>query len=394
MPSLPGYVYAQQGDSLYVNMFLSNRATVTLQGDRKVEIEQETRYPWSGDVHFRVEPGKAGHFTLRIRIPGWAQGQAVPSDLYEFEKISDSDSVTVKVDKHATPVELDHGYATITRDWKAGDMVDLHLPMPVRRVTANEKVAADRGRVALQRGPIVYCAEWLDSPDKHVRNLVLADSKKLKAEFEPTLLNGVEVIRGEAVAYRYEQNQELSQKTEEFTAIPYYAWANRGAGQMEVWLPTSESEAHPTRYPTLASESKVTVSGGTEAANGNRNPRVVADQEEPASSADDSSEFNWGSKRGMTEWVQYDFTGGEHQISSADVYWFAEKHGGVTVPASWRILYWSGGDWKPVETTSDYETALDRYNHVAFKPVTTTSLKLEVRPQKDRTAGVSEWKVQ
>ena len=392
MPSLPGYIYARRGDALYVNLFLSNEASVTLEGGNKVSIQQETRYPWSGDVHMRVSPEKAGQFTLKIRIPGWAQGQAVPSDLYVFEETKDREPVTLKVNQHSVPLNLDHGYATVTRDWKAGETVDLHLPMPVRRVMASEKVAADRGRVALQRGPIVYCAEWVDSPDKHVRNLVLADSQKLKAEFEPALLNGVEVLRGEAVGYRYEQNGELAHTTEAFTAIPYYAWANRGAGQMEVWIPEAENGAHPTPYPTLASQSKVTVSGQPEAANGSRSPRVVADQEEPTSSADGSSQYNWWPKNGTTEWIQYDF-GGQHEISSSDVYWFVDGRG-VGLPDGWRILYRSGSEWKPVETTSEYGMVSDKYNHVAFKPVTTDAVKLEINLRKEKSAGVSEWKVQ
>jgi len=260
-------------------------------------------------------------------------------------------------------------------------------------VTANERVAADRGRVALERGPIVYCAEWVDSPDKHVRNLVLADSQRLKAEFEPATLNGVEVIRGEAATYRFERNGEVTHTTEAFTAIPYYAWANRGAGQMEVWIPTAETGAHPAPFPTLASESKVTVSGQTEAANGNRNPRVVADQEEPASSADASSEYNWWPKKGTTEWAQYNLSG-EHQISSVDVYWFVERQGEVGPPAAWRILYLSGSEWKPVEAAGPYGLALDQYNHVAFTPVTTKAVRLELTLQKEKSARVSEWKVQ
>jgi hypothetical protein len=265
--------------------------------------------------------------------------------------------------------------------------------MPVRRVTANEKVSADRGRVALQRGPIVYCAEWVDSPDKHVRNLVLANSQDLKADFEPSMLNGMEVIRGKAIAYRYERDGKLLHTTEAFTAIPYYAWANRGAGQMEVWLPEAESGAHPTPFPTLASQSTVTVSGQTEAANGNRSPRMVADQEEPTSSADASSEYNWWPKKGTTEWIQYDF-GSEHQISSADVYWFVEKPGEIGVPAGWRIQYWTGSEWKAVETRGSYGLALDQYNHVEFAPVTTKAVRLELTLQKEKSAGISEWKVQ
>ncbi len=393
MPSLPGYVYAQQGDTLYVNLFMSNHATVTLQGDRKVSIQQETRYPWSGDVHLTVSPEKTGRFTLKIRIPGWAQGQAMPGDLYSFEDPNNQEPATLKVDKHTVPLDLDHGYATITREWKAGETIDLHLPMPIRRVVANEKVAADKGRVALQRGPIVYAAEWVDSPDKHVRNLVLSDTQKLKAAFEPALLNGVEVIRGEATAYRYEQNGAIAHTSEAFTAIPYYAWANRGPGQMEVWIPTAETGAHPTPFPTIASQSKVTVSGQTEAANGNRNPRVMADQEQPTSSADNSSQYNWWPQKGTTEWAQYDF-GATRQISSVDVYWFVEKHGDVALPASWRILYLSGSEWKPVEAMTDYGLAVDKFNHVSFKPITTQAIKLELTLRKEKSAGVSEWAVQ
>jgi uncharacterized protein len=393
MPSLPGYVYAQRGDSLYVNLFLSNKATLTLEGGRKVSIQQETRYPWSGEVHIIVNPEAAARFTLKVRIPGWAQGQAMPGDLYAFDETKVREPVILKVDQHEVPLNQDHGYATVTRDWKPGETVDLLLPMPVRRVTANEKVSADRGRVALQRGPIVYCAEWVDSPDKHVRNLVLANSQDLKADFEPSMLNGMEVIRGKAIAYRYEPDGKLLHTTEAFTAIPYYAWANRGAGQMEVWLPEAESGAHPTPFPTLASQSTVTVSGQTEAANGNRSPRMVADQEEPTSSADASSEYNWWPKKGTTEWIQYDF-GSEHQISSADVYWFVEKPGEIGVPAGWRIQYWTGSEWKAVETRGSYGLALDQYNHVEFAPVTTKAVRLELTLQKEKSAGISEWKVQ
>jgi DUF1680 family protein len=392
MPSLPGYVYAQQGDALYVNLFMSNKASVTLAGGRKIEIEQQTRYPWSGDVHITLNPEKAGGFTLRIRVPGWAQGHAMPGDLYMFEQSTEREPVTLKVDGQSVPLNLEQGYATITRDWKTGDTIDLHLPMPVERVTANGKVAADRGRVALQRGPIVFCAEGADSPNKHVRNLVLADSQSVKAGFEPAKLNGVEVIHGQAVAYRYERDGHAVHSTETFTAIPYYAWANRGADQMEVWIPRTEADAHPTPFPTLASQSTVTVSGKTEAENGARNPHMVADQEEPVSSADASSEYNWWPQKGTTEWIEYKFAA-LSKVSSADVYWFAD-HGGIALPASWRVLYLSGTEWKPVEAEGSFGLAADQYNHVTFKPVLTKAMRIEITLQLDKSAGVSEWKVQ
>jgi hypothetical protein len=315
----------------------------------------------------------------------------MPGDLYVFEK-SKREPVTIKVNGQNAALNLDHGYATLSRTWKSGDTVDLHLPMPIERVKANDKVAADRNRVALQRGPIVYCAEWPDSADQHVRNLVLPDSSKLTAAFRPAKLNGIEAIQGQAIAYHFEANGQLAQNQEAFTAIPYYAWANRGQGQMEVWIAESESAAHPTPYPTLASESKVAASSQKDAGNGARSPRVVADQEDPSSSADATSQYNFWPKKGTTEWLQYDFPAA-HEVSSADVYWFVEKDGDVGLPASWRILYLSGGEWKPVEAASAFTLDKDRYNHADFKPVTTKSVRLEVTLQPDKSAGVSEWKI-
>jgi hypothetical protein len=300
--------------------------------------------------------------------------------------------VTLKVNGAAVALNLDKGYATVARDWKAGDRLELHLPMRVERVVANEKVTADKGRVALQRGPLVFCAEWVDSPDHHVRNLVLKDSEKLTAEFVPAKLNGLEEIRGEAVGYRFNREGKLEHQREEFTAIPYYAWANRGRGQMEVWIAENDALAHPTPYPTIASMSKVTVSGETEAANGARDPHMVADLEEPASSTDASSYYDWWPKKGTTEWIQYDFAG-LHTVSSTDVYWFAEKNGGIGLPQSWRLLYLSGSEWKLVEASGEYEVAPDRYNHVAFQSVTTKAVRLEVTLRPDKSAGISEWKI-
>jgi hypothetical protein len=260
-------------------------------------------------------------------------------------------------------------------------------------VRANAHVAADRDRVALERGPIVYATEWVDSPDRHVRNILLADDQPLKAEWRPNLLKGVEVIEGKVTAFRYDAAHRLDRKEEALVAIPYYAWANRGAGQMEVWMANRESAVHPTPYPTIASQAKVTTSGPTMAENGVREPKLVADQEEPASSSDASSFYDWLPKRGTAEWIQYDFAK-PARVSSVDVYWFQE--GGnrtIKLPASWRLLYRAGSEWKPVETSDSYATAPDRYNHIAIRPVTTNALRLEVQLQPDKSAGISEWKV-
>ena len=291
------------------------------------------------------------------------------------------------------PVNLDNGYATIRREWRKGDVVELDLPMPIRRVRANTQVEADKDRVALQRGPIVYAAEWVDSPDRHVRNILLAENQPLKAEWRPNLLKGVEVIEGKVAAFRYDAAHRLDRKEEAFVAIPYYAWANRGSGQMEVWIADRESAVHATPYPGIASQAKVTTSGSTMAENGVREPKLVADQEEPASSTDASSYYDWLPKRGSEEWIQYDFPK-PVKVSSVDVYWFREAgNRTIQLPAGWRLLYKAGSEWKPVETSDQYGTAADRYNRVTVRPVTTNGLRLEVKLQPDKSAGISEWKV-
>ncbi len=391
LPSVPGYVYAQKGNTLYVNLFMANKAGITLDSGRTVTLTQQTRYPWDGRIRIAVDPKDAGDFTLKVRIPGWARGEAVPGDLYRFIDSGESSApIRLTVNGTEQPLALDHGYATITRAWQKKDIVELSLPMPVHRIAASAKVAADRGKVALQRGPIVYCAEWKDSPDQHVRNILLKDSAKLRAEFQPAFLDGVEVIKGSAVAYRLDAQSRLRNREEPFTAIPYYAWANRGPGQMEVWIANAEDAVHPVPFPTLASESKISSSGPTKAENGNRDPRMVADQEPPASSADASSYYDWLPKRGSEEWIQYDFPKAE-RVSSAQVYWFVA--GQVKAPVDWQILYRVGNDWKPVQARDAYRVELDKFNQLTFDPVETSSLRLVLHLQPNYSAGIEEWQV-
>ena len=162
---------------------------------------------------------------------------------------------------------------------------------------------------------------------------------------------------------------------------------------MEVWIADAESSVHPTPYPTVASTSKVTASGEQAAANGVKDPRVVADLEPPTSSADSASEYNWAPHKGTQEWIEYDFAH-PTQVSQAAVFWFAEKEGGVKLPASWRVLYRDGDEWKPVTANNEYGLALDQFNTVHFAPVTTGALRLEVQLQPASSAGVEEWVVQ
>ena len=260
LPSMPGYVYARRGDALYVNLFVGSTAEIDMDGAHHVRVVQETRYPWDGDVRITLVPDRAVPLELHVRIPGWARNEASPGGLYRFARES-SESPTLRVNDHEAPLALEQGYAVIRRTWSPGDRVSLHLPMPVRRVVADERVDADRGRVALQRGPIVFTAEWPDNPDGHVRNLLLRDDAALDAAFRHDLLNGIEVITGRAVAFVTGPDGAVTSREQPFTAIPYYAWANRGPGEMTVWIPDRDARVRPLPAPTLASTSAVAVSG-------------------------------------------------------------------------------------------------------------------------------------
>jgi uncharacterized protein len=405
MASVPGYMYAKTADAIYVNLYAGGTATIAL-GGRAVKVMQQTRYPWDGAVQIAVAPDAPRRFTVNVRIPGWARDEAVPSTLYRFTDAAPA--ATVAVNGQPVPMRLSKGYVSITREWRAGDRIELSLPMPVRRVVADQRVAANRGRVALQRGPIVYAAEWPDNPDGKVRNIVLSDARSLTAEFTPELLNGVVTIRGKATGLSYDEKGVLQKREQPFVAIPYATWANRGRGQMAVWLAREDAAARPTPFPTVATTSTVTVSPLPRGRG--KNPRNIVDGEEPAGSADASAYFDWwplnGCKPGAPvpaegelrscsqgEWIEMAFAR-PATVSQSEIYWFDDTgRGGVRVPASWRLLYKDGDGWKPVEASTSFGTARDRWNSVTFTPVTTSALRIELTMQPDVSAGVQEWRV-
>jgi hypothetical protein len=264
--------------------------------------------------------------------------------------------------------------------------------MPVRRVLSNDQVIANRDRVALQRGPIVFAAEWPDNPNGKVRNIVLPDANAMTSEYRGDLLNGVQVIRGRAVGLALDENGSVRKAEQPFMAIPYATWANRGRGQMAVWLARTDRTARPTPYPTVATSSTITASPIPSGRG--KNPRNIIDGEEPASSADSSAYFDWWPVQGSAnEWVELTFAK-TSTVSSAEVYWFDDTgRGGVRVPASWRLLYKSGDQWLPVTPQTAYATARNAWNAVSFTPVTTSALRVELAMQQGFSAGLQEWKV-
>lgn len=389
LPSVPGYVYAQNQNNLFVNLFMSGKATITLPVG-EINIEQTTDYPWKGKVNIAVDPQKTATFSLRIRIPGWARQEAVPGDLYRFADRTGKPVIITLNGKKLSAYKTEKGFAVINRKWMKGDKIEIDFPMDVEKVLANEKVQDDQGRFAFQKGPVVYCIEGVDNAGSAVLNIVVNKNAPVKETFDNDLLNGVLVLTTNGTSIQRQLNSDTLLKTEhEIKAIPYYAWNNRGADEMEVWIPYVDSVARPKPVTTIAAKSKVSSS-----LNNTLMEKTLNDQYDPKNSNDHSGGFlHWWPKKNTTEWVQYDFDE-EHTISGSGVYWFDDgPDGGCRVPASWKIFYKDAGDWVAVKNLTPYEVSKDKYNTVKFEPVKTKALRLEVKLPEEFATGIHEWSV-
>jgi len=231
LPSVGGYIYGTSDDALWVNLYVASTAETTI-GDTKINVTLETRYPWAGRVEIKLAPAKPADFEVRLRIPGWCASPSVRINGKAIDKLN-----------------VNQGYASIRHPWKADDVIELDLPMTIQRVQAHPKVIADRWRVALQRGPIVYCLEAVDN-DGEVFNLALPRDAELEAEFEPDLLGGVVVIQTQGVTTEQTDWTDTlyqpasNMRSVPITAVPYGVWDNRQAGQMAVWIPESSASAN------------------------------------------------------------------------------------------------------------------------------------------------------
>jgi len=386
IPSVPGYVYAVKDDDLYVNLYMSNTMTHKVAG-KAVTVSQETEYPWNGDVKVTIDQNKAKEFSLKLRIPGWVRGQVVPSDLYSFDD-GKKLGYSVTVNGESVSSELEKGYFTITRNWKKGDVVELHMDMEPRVVKASGMVDADRGRISIERGPIVYCAEWPDNEGFSVRSVIMNQDPSFKVVSRPDLLCGVETIQTGAQTLSYGDDGRVVAKDVTLTLIPYYAWCQRGSGEMTVWLPRDISATNPTMPATLASKSKVDASQSSRAI-GAVNDRLV-----PKGQGDAVPYFDWWPAFGGTQWITYMFPE-ESTISRSSVFFFDDQPwGGCKVPQAWRIYYLDGnGDWAEVSNPDNYGTAKGVENEVNFDAVKTLGVKIELDQPEGYSCGLYEWSV-
>ena len=398
IPSLPGYIYAVRDGAhapvgalglpaVYVNLFLPNSSTLDV-GGKKLTLNQETNYPWDGNITIRIDKSNAGIFTMKIRIPGWLNNQPVPSNLYRY---TDNTRLAASCSINGTNIDVnpsDAGYLNLTRRWKKGDVVRLHFDMEPRTVRALQQVEADKGMVSIERGPIVYCAEWADN-DFDIMGALINQEPQFMLGEASIAATPIKTLKTQAQTLSFSKDGRLETKDVMLTLIPYYAWCHRGSGNMRVWLAQDLSATTPTLPPTLASQSKVETSSKIPALT-SLNDRLV-----PRDATDRSVPYtHWWPKQASTEWITYEFPN-VSTVQSSTVWWFDDgPWGGCRVPKSWNIQYLDEqGNWIPVAHPNLYGVEKGIGNTVNFDPVKTKALKLEVTLPDDNSAGIFEWSV-
>lgn len=383
LPSVPGYIYARSEKGIYVNLYIANEADIAFRGE-EIGLIQSTEYPWQGDVEIVLNPSKAIDFDLNLRIPGWARNEAVPGNLYSFIDASES-KLSASINGEIVDFDKKDGYIVISRKWQKGDVVSLSMDMTPRLVQAIDSVKDNQGKIAIQRGPMIYAAEWPDAENGQVLSLMFDADAAFEAVHDPQKLGGVTVVKGKARNVRMTKEGGLEYSDlQSVDLIPYHTWNNRGAGEMMVWLPVSEAHVRPLPHPTIASTSKVTGS--------KKGKTIIAvnDLLLPENSIDRSWPFyHWWPLNDSWQWIQYDFEQAQ-TISSSKVYWFDDQpFGGCTIPDAWQLEYKSGSQWIAIDT--QYPVAKDGWCKAEFEPVKTSSMRLKVRLNEKLSAGVHEW---
>lgn len=389
IPSLSGYIYAVKENSLYVNLYTSSRANMEIGGD-EIRVTQISDYPWNGKVGISIDSECAESFSLRLRIPSWvSQNNPLGTNLYAYadNKVG---SFEIMLNGHSVAYSFENGYAVISRRWQVGDTITIEFDMPIRKVSANDNVKNLRNKIAIERGPIVYCAEAIDNGGS-VSDIFFDEQSNLTSCYGESLFDGTWIITGNAKRAFFEDDTRYC-KTAKLTLIPYYLWNNRGANCMEVWLSQSLESVDAPQKKTIAMASKVIASYTyfTDIASfvrGKYKPEHSSDMRVP--------KHSWYECRGSKEWIQYDFDI-TRKISSSQVYWFDDTSlgGQCSVPKSWKLLYLTANGWQEVQSASVYGTDIDQFNRVEFDLIETKSLRLELQLREEFSAGVIVWEVE
>lgn len=378
IPQIAGMMYAHTSDDIYCTLYAGTSTTVPLSAG-KVDIKQETNYPFDESVRFEISPERDGQtFAVHFRIPTWVTSQFVPGKLYGYLNNESADWELILNDKKVS-AQIEKGFVTINRDWKKGDRIELKLPMPVRYNTAIHEVEADRDRVCITRGPLVYCAEAIDNAALVSSYVVNASEKEIVHKETEGVLKNIDLVTIPATSISDSNIQQL-------TLVPYYAWDNRGDDAMIVWFPRTEDLARAS-VPVISEYiSKVNTSHTFEL----DNMYAMVVNKYPDSSSDTSIE-RWTSwpKKGEKQWVELELKT-PLNLQSLSVYWY-DDNGGVQIPKSWKLEYKNDGKWNdfPLYVTDEYEVQKNQYNMVhPGKPIITDALRLQIQSRPDAAVGI------
>ncbi|TFH38811.1 MAG: T9SS type A sorting domain-containing protein [Bacteroidia bacterium] len=385
LPVVPGLIYATTGDSIYVNLFITDTALIQVE-NRQLTLIQDTRYPWDGKVDISVNNGGGEEFALLIRIPGWTRNEVLPGGIYSFADDSEAKPV-IEVNGEPLDYETQKGYAVIRRNWADGDRITLDMTMEPRRVEADDRIIFDRFRFAVQRGPIVYCAEAVDNDD-NIRTRRYSPDAAMISAYEPSVMGGIEIVK-------LASTQLDGTPGDDVTLIPYGLWNNRGPASMLVWLMDYLPASYPDSLILILDDDNAVTNHVSEWEDING----IFDLYNPVSSSDKgySAFGNWmydGGTVGTWNWVQYNFSE-EKTIGSSEVYWWRDG-AGINLPDSSFISWYdeSGDSFIKIESTLKWDENIlpDAYNKEVFTPVKTAKIRLNFFG-KTMAQGILEWKV-
>jgi DUF1680 family protein len=385
MASIPGYIYTTAANAIMVNLFVGNQAEI-LMGKDTISLSQTTDYPWDGKIEITFEKPSRQSLDLMVRIPAWATGQVVPSDLYHFVD-STSEPVLFHLNGKKVEPEVTKGYAHFRKHWKEDDKVQISIPMPVRKVVANQEIESDRGKIAYQRGPLVYCFQDKENNDAWMFDRYVPQNEKAHFQFEEDLQGGIVTLTMNGYKLVV-SGEDTTVERAKLKAIPYYAWNNQGAANMLVWMPTAKEDVFTKSG--WSKEMDATTSSSMKwvwGLNSGFDPKHSGDI--------DKIYYYFWQAEGSEEWVQYDFAS-PVTLSESKVYWLNLDHydGNYRIPESWSLLVQDAQNrWVPVVTNDPYGLELDKYNTVTFQKVKTSAIRMKVNLQKNSSAGILAWKV-
>ena len=381
IPQIAQFAYATRGDAAYVNLFVASDAKLNLAGG-DVTLRQETEYPWTGLSRIEIAEAGVKDFTLNVRIPGWCVGRPVPSDLYVQTEPGSLADFTVKVNGKPFSFTPEKGYCSINRAWKKGDVVEVAMNMPVKRIKAHDAVKNDRGRLAVEVGPILYCAEGVDNGGKVLDKVLAAD-----AAFMPTTCNVLgnvyPALTAPAVSLRRGLKTGVRKEATTLTLVPYFAWCHRGAGEMQVFFPTEAKEENAARdFKTSASFCFP-----------NDSVAAAFDGVLPKASNDESiPRLTFWNHLGTDEWVACEF-GAPEEVKGVDVYWFDDSgKGHCRIPASWKVQWRAAKNAPWQDVAAKGPIAKDKFCTIDFPaPVKAQAVRLNVKLQQGWSGGILEW---